>query len=168
MGRLERIFTHLTTFSGHARRAFPTATLKALQGAIAEGEARHRAQMRLIIEPALSLSHLRRNMSSRARAHRLFSRYRVWDTEENCGLLVYINLADRTVEIVTDRAVGRAIKRSEWEASCDTMTQGFAHGRFHDSALAGIQHINQLLEAHFPAQDGGRDNNELPDRPVML
>lgn len=168
MGRVERFFIHLTTLSGQARRAFPTRTLKALQEAIAEGEVRHRAQLRLIIEPALEWSDLRRNMSSRARAHRLFSRYRIWDTEENCGVLLYINLADRKVEIITDRAVGRVIKRSDWEAACDLMTQGFKHGKFHDSALAGIRHINDLLVPHFPAREGDSDHNELSDHPVML
>ena len=168
MNRLERIFTHLTTLSGQARQAFPSLTLKSLQEAIAAGEIRHRAELLLIIEPGLGWSDLRRNMSSRARAHRLFSRYRVWDTEENCGVLVYINLADRKVEIITDRAVGRAIKRSDWEAACDVMTQGFRHGRFHDSALAGIEHLNRLLEEHFPARESGNDHNELSDRPVML
>lgn len=168
MGRLQRIFTHLGTTSRQARRAFSTTTLKALQEVIAEGETLHRAQVRLIIEPALSLSHIRRNLSSRARAHRLFSRYRIWDTEENSGVLIYINLADRTVEIVTDRAVGHAVKTSDWEGACDTMTRGFALGQFHDSALAGIRHVNQLLAEHFPVRDGDHDRNELPDRPVML
>ena len=168
MVQLERFFAHVTTLSGQARRAFPTPTLKALQDVIAEGEARHRAQLRLIIEPSLGWSDLRRNMSSRARAHRLFSRYRIWDTEENCGVLVYINLADRKVEIITDRAVGRAVKRSEWEAACDTMTRGFRHGQFHESALAGIRHMNELLAEHFPAREGDSDRNELSDRPVML
>lgn len=168
MVKIDRFFHHLTTLSGQARKAFPSSTLKALQDAIAEGEVRHRAQVRLIIEPALGWSDLRRNMSSRARAHRLFSRYRIWDTEENSGVLVYINLADRKVEIVTDRAVGRALKRSDWEAACDIMTQGFRQGRFHDSALAGIRHLNDLLEQHFPQREGGGDGNELSDRPVML
>lgn len=168
MNRLERIFIHLTTLSGQVRRAFPGTTLKAAQEAIAAGEVVHRAELRLIIEPSLAWSDLRRNMSSRARAHRLFSRYRIWDTEENCGVLLYINLADRKVEIITDRAVGRAIKRSDWEAACDVMTQGFRHGQFHDSALAGIRHINELLAEHFPARAGGDERNELTDRPVLL
>lgn len=168
MNPLQRIFTHLTTFSGQARKAFPAATLKVLQEAIAAGEVQHRAQLRLIIEPSLGWSDLRHNMSARARAHRLFSRYRIWDTEENCGVLMYLNLADRKVEIITDRAVARATRRSDWEAACDTMTQGFARGQYHESALAGIEHVNDLLTQHFPARAGDADKNELSDHPVML
>ena len=163
-----RILRHLSTTRGMARRAFPQATLKAVQAAIGEGESRHRAQLRLIIEPSLHLAALVERTTARGRAHALFSRYRIWDTEENCGVLIYINLAERQVEIVTDRAVGRAVSRSDWEHACQVMTRGFAAGQFHDSLLAGIDHVNALLAAHFPASNSGGRANELADRPVIL
>lgn len=162
-----RILRHLSTTRGMARRAFPQATLKAAQAAIGTGESLHRAQLRLVIEPALALSALTERTTARGRAHALFSRYRIWDTEENCGVLIYINLAERKVEIVTDRAVGRAVARSDWEAACQVMTRGFAAGQFHDSLLAGVEHINSLLAQHFPARGGSREN-ELADRPVIV
>ena len=168
MAVLTRILRHLATTSAAARRAFPSATLGALQAAIGEGEARHRAQLRVVIEPALDLTDLLQQTPTRGRAHALFSRYRIWDTEENCGVLIYLNLADRAVEIVTDRAVGRAVPREQWEAACKTMTIGFAAGRFHESALAGVEHVNSLLQTYFPAGDGGPRHNELSDRPVIL
>ena len=83
-------------------------------------------------------------------------------------MLVYINLADHKVEIVTDRAIGCAVKQADWEAACKLITQGFAQNRFHESALAGINHINTLLTKHFPAIAGSKHYNELSDRPVML
>ena len=163
-----RSWRHLTTTSATARRAFPGPTLAALQTAIGAGEAVHRAQLRLIIEPALKWKTLQDEASARGRAHTLFSHYRIWDTEENVGVLIYINLADRAVEIVTDRAVGRAIERRKWEAACALMTSGFAQGRFHDSALAGVAEVNRLLQAHFPAHGDAPRSNELSDRPVIL
>ena len=163
-----RIVQHLSTTRGMARRAFPQTTLKAVQAAIGEGELRHRAQLRLIIEPALPLFELTRRTTARGRAHALFSRYRIWDTEENCGVLIYINLAERKVEIVTDRAVGRAVARTDWEAACQTMTRGFAAGQFHDSLLAGVSHVNALLATHFPTAGSSGRANELADRPVIL
>lgn len=168
MQTLKRILRHLT-FSGQAaRRAFPQESLKNLHAAIAEGEDHHRAQLKLIIEPSMPFHRLRNGETSRARAHALFSRYRIWDTEENCGVLVYLNLADHKVEIITDRAIGRAVKQEDWANACGLMTQGFAKGRFHESALEGIRHINSLLVRHFPAKEGSRQHNELSDRPVML
>jgi hypothetical protein len=162
-----RLLRHLSTTRAAARRAFPAQTLSAIQAAIGAGEATHRAQMRMIIEPALGWPALREGLSARGRAHALFAHYRIWDTEENVGVLVYINLADHAVEIVTDRAVGRAIGRHDWEAACALMTRGFAQGSFHDSALAGVDQVNRLLQSHFPAGDGERAN-ELSDRPVIL
>ncbi len=168
MSMFKRTIRHLSAGRAAARRAFPAQTLKALQDAIGAGEATHRAQLRLIIESALDLSALREGVSARARAHALFSQYRIWDTEENVGVLVYINLADRAVEIVTDRAVGGAIGRSHWQAVCAAMTAGFARGQFHDSALAGVTEINRLLQLHFPDTGGTARGNELSDRPVIL
>jgi len=168
MHQLKRIFRHLIKTRRSAQRAFPQKNLKDLHAAITDGEDRHRAQLKLIIEPALDFYTLLDGETSRSRAHTLFSRYRVWDTEENCGVLVYINLADHKVEIITDRATGRAVKQTDWEAACKLMTKGFAEGRFYESALEGIQHINTLLSEHFPVVAGGRQHNELSDRPVML
>lgn len=166
MKKLARILHHLTTTTATGRRAFPAQTLKALQAAIAIGEKQHRAEVRMIVEPALPLPAVMQGMSSRQRARELFTHYRIWDTEENCGILIYINLADRKVEIVADRAVGRALGAGEWQTVCDTMTQGFARGAFHESAIAGLQQINGLLEAKFPAN--GARPNQLPNRPLII
>ena len=163
-----RFFHHLIPRGAHARRAFPQATLDALQAAIAGGELRHRAQLKLIIEPSLGWSQLVQNMTSRGRAHALFSHYRVWDTEENCGVLLYVNLADHKVEIIADRAVARLVHRSDWEAVCRSMTQRFAQKQFHDGILAGVQHANALLEQHFPQSNDTGRANEVSDRPVLL
>lgn len=126
----------------------------------------HRAEVRLIIEPALGVMDAMRGMSSRHRARDLFSRFRIWDTEENCGLLIYINLADHKVEIITDRGVGRVVDAQAWQAVCQTMTQGFASGEFHGGAIAGLEQLNGLLKTRFPAS--GERPNQLSNRPIIL
>jgi uncharacterized membrane protein len=166
MNILARLGRHMVTTTAAGRRAFPVTTLKAIQAAIAKGEVLHRAEVRLIIEPALSPSVVLQRMSSRERARELFSHYRIWDTEEHCGVLIYVNLADRKVEIVSDRGVGRTLKAGDWQAVCKTMTQGFARGEFHESTIAGLSQLNDLLKVHFPAA-GGKPN-ELPNRPIIL
>lgn len=166
MKLLARLKRHLLTTSGSGRCVFPAAALKTIEASIAAGEALHRAEVCLIIEPALTLTEVLRHMTARERARELFALHRVWDTEENCGVLIYVNLADHKVEIVADRAVGRLIDASDWQAICHTMTHGFARGEFHDSVNAALQKLNTLLQQHYPAQ-GARDN-QIDNRPVLL
>lgn len=166
MNALARLVRHLTTTTGFGRRAFPEETLKAIEEAIAEGEKLHRAEVRVIVEPALSAPAVWNGMSPRERARELFAHYGVWDTEENSGVLVYINLADHQVEIVADRGIGRTVAAQDWQAICRTMTQGFARGDYHNSTLSALSQLNALLQEHYP--DDGATGNQLADRPVML
>lgn len=165
-GRCARAWRHLRHGSGAGQRAFPPATLEAIAHAIADGEQRHRAEVRLIIEPGLSAGAAFRNVSNRERARALFAQYGVWDTEENCGVLIYINLAAREVDIVADRHVGRLVNESEWQTICRTMTQGFAQGDYHASTLSALEQLNTLLARHYPA--GGARPNQLPNDALIL
>jgi uncharacterized membrane protein len=161
-----RLWRHLSTTRHVAHRAFPAATLQAIQAAIGAGEAVHRAEVRVIIEAALAPGFVLRGGSTRHRAVELFTHYRIWDTEENCGLLLYINLADHKIEIVADRGLNRSIGKKEWQAVCSIMTKGFAASRYHDSVLAALAQINSLLTMHYPQI--GEERNQLSDKPILL
>ena len=166
MKTLPRIWRHLVTTSAGSRRAFPTAALDDIQKTIAKGEMLHRAEVRLVIEPSLSIQDVLNGTSSRERALELFSLYDIWDTEENCGILIYIELADHQVEIVADRGVDHIINESEWQEICRTMTQGFASNNYGDAVIAALEKLNALLQMRFP--DEGSRVNQLSDRPIML
>lgn len=166
MSTISRLFKHLRTTTRTGKRAFPESSLKAIEDAIAAGERLHRAEVRVIVEPSLDLQEVLAGVSPRDRARELFAQYGVWDTEENCGVLVYINLADHQVEIVADRGVGRIVATSDWQAVCRTMTKGFARGDYHNSTLAALSQLNALLQEHYP--DDGSVRNQLADHPVML
>jgi uncharacterized membrane protein len=161
-----RLFKHWFTTKSAAKRAFSPETLTAIKVAVADGEKEHRAEVRLIVEHCLPTAAVLGRLHPRQRAMELFSRYRIWNTEENCGVLVYINLADRAVEIVPDRAVARLITRDEWHAVCNTMTAGFAKGEFRDSSAAAMKQLNTLLKVHYPA--GSAHPNQLPNQPIVL
>ena len=105
-------------------------------------------------------------LTSRGRALELFGRLRVWDTERNSGVLVYVLLADRHVEIVADRGIHRQVGATAWESICGAMQREFAAGHYRDGALAGVQAISDLLATYFPPQAENPD--ELPNRPVVL
>lgn len=166
MKTIQRLLHHILTWGFAVRRVFPEPVLHAIQAVITEGEKRHRAEVRLIIEPSLGTQAIWNGISSRDRARELFSLYRVWDTEENCGVLVYINLADRQVDIVADRGVGRVIPSSCWQTICAKMTKGFARNDFHDSTIAALTQLNTLLQEHYP--DDGSRHNQLSDQPIIL
>jgi uncharacterized membrane protein len=165
MQRAARTCRHAMTGQSVGRRAFPTPALAAIGAAIGEGERQHRAELRLVVEAALPATLAWRGVSNRERALALFIEYGVWDTEENCGVMVYVNLAERKVDIVADRHIDRKIDAATWQGVCNTMTSGFARGNYQDSTIKAIAQINALLVRHFPAT--GERPNELPDQPVM-
>lgn len=164
--RIKRSWRQLCSTSRQARQAFPEATLTALTDAIEEGERTHRGEVRLIIERALPLDWAWDGVTCRERALALFAEHGIWDTEDNCGVLIYVNLAEHKVEIVADRGIDRKIGPAMWQQVCMTLTSGFKAQRYHEAALAAIEQVNALLHQHFPS-DGPREN-ELPNHPVLL
>ncbi len=161
-----RVWRHAAATTGAAKRAFPAATLDAIAAAVMAGEQTHRGEIRLVVEKSLPLAAVWAGVTNRQRALAMFAECGVWDTADNCGVLIYVNLAERKVDIVADRGIDKCIDAQTWQAVCNTMTAGFARGNFHDSTLAAIERVNALLRQHFPA-DGARPN-ELPDQPIML
>ncbi len=164
---LRRLFRHLATDHGSVRRAFPASELARIEAAIAAGERRHRGQVRFVVESSLPLARVLRRLPPRERALEVFGQLRIWDTEENCGVLVYLLLADRAVEIVADRGIHGKVGVTGWEAVCRKMEAAFRAGRFADGADAGIADINVLLAEHYPRVDTAGPN-ELPDAPVVI
>lgn len=161
-----RFWRHLVTEHRAARRAFPPAVLDRIQHAIANGERHHSGQVCFAVEAALPLSLVLQRETPRARAIDTFGRLRVWDTEHNSGVLVYLLLADKDVEIVADRGIHRKVGETAWQDICRTMEVAFGEGRFEQGAVAGIEAISALLARHFPREETGA--NELADRPVIL
>jgi uncharacterized membrane protein len=157
---------HWRASRADALRAFPESTLAAAAQAITAGEQTHRGEVRFIVEKSLPTDEVWDGVTNRQRALALFADYGVWDTEDNCGVLIYVNLAEHKVDIVADRGIDRKIDAATWQAVCRTMTEGFRQGKFHDATLAAIEQVNALLREHFPAT--GARPNELPDSPIML
>lgn len=166
MHNVQRLWRHLVSTRQAARKLFPATALYAIESAIAAGEVTHRAEVRVVIEARLPLAFVLQGGSARRRAIELFSHYRIWDTEENCGLLLYINLADHKVEIIGDRGVDHAVGTKDWQAVCQTVTEGFANGSYHDSVPAALAQLNLMLTRHYPQI--GSQHNQLSDKPVIL
>jgi uncharacterized membrane protein len=140
--------------------------MHAIEQAIQQSEMRHRGQIRFAVESVLDWRRLVCDESASERALEVFSRLRVWDTAENNGVLIYLLLADRDVEIVADRGVHARVGGEGWNSICRRMEQHFAAGRFEEGVKHGIQSITELLVKEYPA--AGSAVNELPDQPVVL
>jgi len=163
---LGRFLRHALMHSGRALRAFPPSTLDAIQAEIAAQEQSHRGEICFVVEAELTTGQLWRDMTPRERAREVFAARGVWNTEENNGVLVYVLLAERVVEIVCDRGIAARVAPEAWKAVCREMEAAFAAGRFEQGAVAGVRGVAQLLEKEFPGQEAGK--NELPDRPALI
>jgi uncharacterized membrane protein len=161
-----RILRHLIAPQWVANRALPRAVLERVEADIKASEALHRGEIRFVAEAALDLWPLLKGITPRARALEVFSHLRVWDTEENSGILVYVQLIDHDIEIVADRGINAKVEQGQWEVICRRMEEAFRARRFEEGTLEGIREITGLLARHFPAQ--GVNPDELPDRPVVL
>jgi uncharacterized membrane protein len=166
IARFSRFLKHLLTGRRALSRAFPASTLAAIEAAIAASENSHSGEIRFIVEAGLDGAPLFAGQSARERAIDLFSQLRVWDTEQNSGLLIYLLLADRAVEIVADRGLHAKVGAAAWERICHDMEAAFRESHFEQGALQGLQAVTTHLAAHFPALPGNR--NELPDKPVLI
>ncbi|MCX7184313.1 MAG: TPM domain-containing protein [Nitrosospira sp.] len=162
-----RVLRHLFTGRMALRRAFPAASLEAIEQAIRQSEASHDGEIRFAVEAALHILPLLGKQSARQRSIEVFSQLRVWDTECNNGILIYLLLADRHVEIVADRGIHSKVGSEEWEKICRAMETAFRQRRFETGVIAGIGTISEHLRAHFPTERQGGEN-ELADKPVIL
>ena len=163
---IARISKHLVANRSRVRKAFPPRALAAIGQAIKASEASHAGQIRFVVEGALDGAPLFQGQSARDRALDVFSNLRIWDTEYNNGVLIYLLLADRDVEIVADRGIHARVGAGGWEAICHAMEDDFRAGHFERGVIAGINAVTQHLARHFPKHGSG--DNELPDAPVVI
>ena len=164
--KLSRLLRHLLLPDWWERRVFARDDLAAIGDAITACEKSHRGELRFVAEGPLPLSSLWRDRSPRARAVELFSSLRIWDTEENSGILIYVQLLDRRVEILADRGIAARVAQPEWDAICREMEASFRGGEWRRGTLQAVARAGELLASHFPA--GERKSNELPDQPLLL
>jgi uncharacterized membrane protein len=140
--------------------------LSAIGAAVGESEKSHDGELRFAVEAGLHPRPLWRGQSARGRAEELFSSLRVWDTRHNSGVLIYVQLVDRRIEIVADRGINAKVPQHQWDAICLRMEAAFRERHFEAGVLEAIREITALLARHFPPR--GDNPNELPDRPVVL
>jgi uncharacterized membrane protein len=146
-------------------RRFPSHALTAIEDAVERSERQHRAEIRVSIEVALDWRTLRRVRTVRERALEVFGELGVGNTRERNGVLIYVLLAERAVEIVADSGFDRRVSDGEWHRVRTLIEREFSAGRWRDGALVGIEAVTVLLKREFPTV--GHDVNEKADRPAV-
>lgn len=163
---IKRIAKHLAMSLDRVKRIFPKQTLLIIGREITLSEATHCGEIRFAVEGALHGMPLFKGQSGRERAIEVFSQLRIWDTEYNSGVLIYVLLADRHVEIVADRGIHARVGAKEWEKICHMMETDFVKGNYEGGITQGIQAITCHLRKHFPIPL--KRHNDLPDTPIVL
>ena len=167
MNRWLRILKHRWLDEGDAQRALGVAGLERLRERVAASELTHSGEIRICVEAGLPLSYLWRGATARERAVTQFGKLRVWDTEHNNGVLIYLLLAEHCIEMVADRGLCRHVGAAQWQAITRGMSAAFREGRFEDGLIAAVDAVTASLHQHFPLAAGERNPNELPDAPVL-
>ena len=165
---LQRAWRHRASDAAAVRRALPPEALERIGRRVAASERRHSGQIRVCVEAGLPPSYLWRGATARERAVTLFGKLRVWDTEHNNGVLIYLLLAERAIELVADRGIDTHVDAAEWAATAARMAAAFQAGRFEDGLTQALEEVSALLVAHFPRDPSSPARNELPDAPLVL
>ena len=166
--KLGRIWRHRWIDRAEIARALSPALLERLAGRVGASERRHSGEIRICVEAGLPNSYLWRDATARERAVAMFGKLRVWDTEHNNGVLIYLLLVEHAIEVVADRGIARKVSEQAWAAMTQRMSQAFREGRFEDGLTQALAEVSALLVQHFPLAPGEPDSNELPDAPVVI
>ncbi len=164
-GRITRLLQHRTYDEADVRRALPDAALKRLEQRVHASEKSHSGEIRLCIEAALPFSYIWKELSARDRALMMFGKLRIWDTEHNNGVLIYLLFAEHRIEIVADRGLNAKVGAAQWQSIIDTMRPALRAGQFEQALTTAIEAVDALLAEHFPLAAGQANPNELSDKP---
>lgn len=161
-----RFFAHLVSNPWQVKCHFSPKSLRIIEQAIAASEKIHAGEIRLAVEAGLHPFEVICKKTPKKRAIELFGRLNIWDTEHNNGVLIYLLLADRDVEIVADRGINQYVGDDGWDAICKDMETLFRKGKFEAGVLEGVAEISAVLEKYFPQT--GASKNEIPNKTVVL
>ena len=168
MAKLMRILKHRLVDETDAKRALSATALDRIEARVKASERHHSGEIKVCVEASLPLSYLWRNATARERAVTMFGKLRVWDTHANNGVLIYLLLAERQIDIVADRGLNDHVSAVQWNTLLKDISGAFKRGEFESGLIAAVDAIDALLARHFPVSATAENRNELPDRPTVF
>lgn len=163
-----RVLKHRWQDAVPTHRRLPAAALARIAARVQASEQRHTGEVCVVVESGLPLSYLLRGAPARERAMMLFGKQRVWDTEQNNGVLVYLLLAERSIELVADRGLNQHVPAAEWQAMVARLGTALHAGRFEEGLTQALEEVSAVLVQHFPLGHHAPRHNALPDAPLLL
>lgn len=162
----KRWWKHALYMPWRTRHYFTPSQLEQIEQAVAAAELGHSGEVMVIIEGRLPLGHAYR-LDSHQRALDLFSLSRVWDTQYNSGMLLYVNLCEHQVELLADRGIHQFVTPEHWQTVCDQVIAEFKQENYSQGVLVGVALIGQTLQAFYTihVEDKG---NEHANRPILI
>ena len=162
-----RLLKHRRFDERDVQRVLGAGALQRIEARVAASERGHSGEIRVCVEAGLPLSYLRRDATPRERALAMFGKLRVWDTEYNNGVLIYLLLAEHAIEVVADRGLTRHVSAAQWQRITATMQATFKSGEFEAGLNQAVNAVDALLREHFALAVGEANPNELLDAPVL-
>lgn len=166
MQKLKRLWQHRKP--NPDRQQFGPLLAERLSQTIASAEQGHRGEIRLVIESGLPAAQIWQNATTRERAIEWFSQLRVWDTEGNTGILLYLLLAEHKLELVADRGIAAKVPQTQWNEICAQLQNHLAKHEVEIGLSGAITQLGNLLQQHFPLDDAQTNPNELSNQPVII
>ncbi len=163
-----RLLRHRWLDESDSQRALPPDVLERLTARVAASEKRHSGEIRICVEAGLPASYIWQNLDARDRAVMMFSKLRVWDTEQKNGVLIYLLLAEHRIELVADRGIARKVGTEEWAGMVAHLSDALKAGKYEDGLTTALEEVSAVLVREFPLGRDQADSNELPDAPVLL
>jgi uncharacterized membrane protein len=168
---LKRVLRHRWQADDAAARAIPHSLMDKLAALVKDSEAKHSGEIRIYVEAGLPLSYLRKKddiaIITRQRALTMFGKLRMWDTAGNNGVLIYLLLAERRIEIVADRGLNDLVAPNAWQMLAQSMGSAFKAGDFELGLMQSVRAVSDLLSEHFAVSADQSNPNELPDQPLL-
>lgn len=162
----KRIWSNLFSEWFQLSRWFTASKMRHIRDVIAEGELHHAGELCFAVEARYSFLAVLNGIQTRQRAEQVFSSLGVWNTADNSGVLVYLQIAEHRIEIVADRGIALKVPAAQWTNLCTEFADKMHEMTADQAVLDCLMKINALLIQHFPAS---ADNpKELANEPIIL
>jgi len=94
-------------------------------------------------------------------AHAQFYEQGVHLTREHSGVLFFVSLAERYVEVVADKGIHEKLGEAHWRQVVDAFLEHVRRGDVTEGFVAAITLCGEAMAEHYPAKPG--DADELSD-----